>query len=201
MYKDTIRRICRKKGKIMRIIDSLIIKFLLVLLVGNTLVSSSYLAADVPELVTDRPDQTESSTTVPYGSIQIEMGWLYSDEDSDDLETDTFPQALLRYGLTENLELRFGYAGYVWEKAVGSRAGALDAEGSGDLSLGFKVKLWDEEDWRPEAAFISHVSLPTGKAPISSERFDPDYRFAFTNTLSERMSLTYNVGQIWKSEV
>jgi len=184
----------------MRVVDNLGIKFVLVVLVGHTLVSSSCLAVDVPELVTDRPDQTESSSTVPYGSIQIEMGWLYSDEDSEDLETDAFPQALLRYGLAENLELRLGYDGYIWQNAVGSRAGALDEEGSGDLSAGFKLKLMDEEGWLPETAFISHLGLPTGKAPFSSERVDPDYRLAFSHTLSDRISFGYNLGQAWRTE-
>jgi hypothetical protein len=194
------RNTYRKRGKIMRVVNNLSVKFVLVVLVGHALVSSSCLAVDVPELVTDRPDQTESSSTVPYGSIQIEMGWLYSDEDSADLETDTFPQALLRCGLAENLELRFGYDGYIWQNAVGSRAGALDDEGGGDLSAGFKVELWNEEGWRPETAFISNLGLPTGKGPFSSERFDPDYRLAFSHTLSDRFSLGYNLGQAWRTE-
>ena len=39
-----------------------------------------------PELVTDRPDQTESSKTVPVGSFQLESGWTLSrdDEGGDD---------------------------------------------------------------------------------------------------------------------
>lgn len=38
---------------------------------GCTLVSSSCSGAEYPELITDRPDQTESSTTVPYKSVQV----------------------------------------------------------------------------------------------------------------------------------
>lgn len=85
----------------------------LTLFAGCALVSSLCSGAEYPELVTDRPDQTESSTTVPYKSVQVEMGWEHSEEDDDGLETDTFPQTLLRYGLADNLELRLEYAGYV----------------------------------------------------------------------------------------
>lgn len=173
---------------------------LFIVLVSYAFVSSTCLAAELPELVTDRPDQTESSTTVPYESIQIETGWTHSERNDDDLETDVFPETLLRYGLAEKLELRFIYAGYVWENDVSTDAGAQDNEGSGDLAVGFKLKLWDEEDWLPEAAFMSHLTMPAGKAPFSSERYDPDYRLAFAHTLSERLSLAYNLGQVWSTE-
>lgn len=172
----------------------------LVLLGIYALVSSSSFAVELPELITDRPDQTESSTTVPYESVQIETGWTHSERYDDDIETDVFPETLVRYGLAEKLELRFIYAGYYWENAVSTDAGAQDDEGSGDLAVGFKLKLWDEEDWLPEAAFVSHVGIPAGKSPFSSERFDPDYRLAFSHTLSDRYSFGYNLGQVWSSE-
>ena len=110
---------------------------LLILLAGCIFASSLCSGAEYPELITDRPDQTESSTTVPYQSVQIETGWLHSEEDDDDIETDTFPQTLLRYGLADGLELRLNYDGYVWENAVGLTAGAVDNEGSGDTAVGF----------------------------------------------------------------
>ncbi|KPK34201.1 MAG: hypothetical protein AMJ65_18675 [Phycisphaerae bacterium SG8_4] len=132
--------------------------------------------------------------------MQIETGWLHSERDDDDLETDTFPQTLLRYGLADGLELRLNHDGYVWEHAVGLTAGAVDNEGSGDTAVGFKVQLQEEEGWLPETALLSHLGLPTGKAPLPSERFDPDYRLAFSHTLSDQLSFGYNLGQAWVSE-
>ena len=175
-------------------------KVLSILLLDVLLLSSASVASGVPELITDRPDQTESSTTVPPGSVQVEMGWLHSEEERQDLETDIFPQTLLRYGLMENLELRFGFDGYVWENAVGSQGGNVDAEGGADLGVGFKLKLREEEGWLPETALLASVGLPTGKGPFSSERFDPDYRLSCSHTLSERLSFGYNLGQAWVTE-
>jgi hypothetical protein len=174
---------------------------LLVLLMGYTLGSRSCVAAEAAERVTDRPDQTEASTTVPYGYAQFEMGWLHSEDDDTELETDVFPQSMLRYGLAEDLELRFSYAGYFWEDGTGSGLAATDNEGSGDIAVGAKIRFWQEDGWLPETALITHLALPSGKAPFSSERFDPDYRLAFTHTLTDRISLAYNLGQAWKSEV
>lgn len=128
------------------------------------------------------------------------MGWQHSEEDDDDVETYTFPQTLLRYGFAENLELRLEYGGYIWENAVGSRAGATDSDGSGDLAVGFKLKLRDEKGWLPETALLSHIGLPAGRTPFSSERFDPDYRLSFSHTLSDRLSFGYNLGQAWITE-
>lgn len=60
------------------------------------------------ELVTDRPDQTESSVTVPKGSLQIESGFLlgYSEENRFSTRDLLLPTTLFRIGLTNNLELR-----------------------------------------------------------------------------------------------
>lgn len=57
------------------------------------------------EIVADRPDQTESSTTVPIKSFQMEFGF-----GSENYNNETFlliPSALFRYGLSNNVELRF----------------------------------------------------------------------------------------------
>ncbi len=48
------------------------------------------------ELVTDRPDQTESSVVVPPGFFQIEIGGTYTGSDTRVLET---PGTLVRIGV------------------------------------------------------------------------------------------------------
>ena len=66
-------------------------KPILVFLLASIFFFSSCFASDVPELITDRPDQTESSSTVPPGYVQIEVGWQHLKEEREDLETDIFP--------------------------------------------------------------------------------------------------------------
>jgi len=152
------------------------------------------------ELVTDRPDQTESSSTVSPGYIQLEMGWTHSVED-DPIYTkeDSFPETLVRVGLFERLELRFGYDGFL-RQDTSTRPKRTHIDGSGDALAGLKWSFWEEQDWRPEAALLAHTTLPVGRDNISSERFDPDYRLAFSHTLSERIGFSYNVGQAWSTE-
>jgi hypothetical protein len=70
---------------------------------------------EVPPLVTDRPDQTESSVTVPFRALQFEMGGFIEMDKTDELEsygrysTDEDPDhrmdAGITYLLTPNLQL------------------------------------------------------------------------------------------------
>jgi hypothetical protein len=71
------------------------------LLIGG-LVFAPVVLAETPELVTDRPDQTESTEIVPKGFVQTELG--LGDADGADA---TFA-GLARIGLSERIELRVG---------------------------------------------------------------------------------------------
>ena len=159
----------------------------------------SLLAVEPGELITDRPDATESSSTVAPGYVQYEIGWThFEDEDKDGLGArgDSFPETLLRIGLVEDLELRLGYTGYNWvhqEQAVG---GSKSRDFSGEPEIGFKVRLAEEEGAMPEIALMSHLEVPA----FSSKSAEPSYRFAFSHTLSEDLSLVYNLGQAFDTD-
>jgi hypothetical protein len=154
-----------------------------------------------PELVTDRPDQTESSKTVPPGRVQVEAGWTYSRDDGDGARTETqeIPSTLVRIGLDPRWELRAGWAGHVSED-VSVPGSDFEASGIGDTALGAKLYMRDERGDTPELALIFGASLPTGGDEVSSERLDPGFQFSASHTLSDRHGLGYNVGMKWASE-
>ncbi len=156
--------------------------------------------AEPAELITDRPDQTESSVTVPRGSFQLEVGWAFTREDEDGvrLETHEVPASLLRIGLSKKVELRIGWTGYVDAEA---RFGDLRAsfDGAGDAELGAKIHLAQERGRRPEIALLVGTSVPVGDEEFSSDRFDPNLRLALAHTLSERVDLGYNLGLAFES--
>jgi hypothetical protein len=149
-------------------------------------------------LVTDRPDQTESAAVVPRGYVQLETGWTHSEQDLKGVssQTDGFPETLLRIGLSRTLEARVGFDGYRWEEVDDTRI-----DGVGDTALGVKIGLREERGWRPQVALLAGIRLPTGDSDFSSERFDPAFRFALSNTLTERLSIGYNLGVAWSSEL
>ncbi|MBT4970010.1 MAG: hypothetical protein HOM80_13475, partial [Bacteroidetes bacterium] len=60
------------------------------------------------ELITDRPDQTESAQVVPLHSLQIESGYVFETKIQLGEKTITANSTLLRYGIIKDFELRLG---------------------------------------------------------------------------------------------
>ncbi len=147
---------------------------------------------EAPELITDRPDQTESAAIVPRGSVQLELGATFSHSDGDGLDVDLLevPGTLARIGLSERWELRLGWTGY-----TSVDVGAFDESGIGDAEIGFKYRIRDEGDkGAPEVAVLFGSSVPVGDDAFTSDRADPSFRLIFAHTLSERLSVGYNLG-------
>ena len=164
---------------------------------------SGFAQNEVPDLVTDRPDQTESSYVVPQKSLQIETGFIWENDENDSYKQQTFVYntTLLRYGLFERMELRLGLA-YLSEEVKIKHTDTTNTNtGFSPLYAGFKIAVVEENGWIPEIAFLGGLVIPFTaheefKAPYSA----PSMRFAFTHTLSDRVSLGYNLGAEWYGE-
>lgn len=155
-------------------------------------------AAGPGPLVTDRPDQTESTNIIAVGFVQLEAGWTLDHERAGGLtvRTHAVPGMLARVGLTDRLEGRLGFAGFQTTDTEGL---GTTTSGLGDMELGFKYRLLDGSGGVPTIALIGAVSVPTGEQGVSSERLDPGVLVVFANELSERVSLGYNLGTAWSS--
>lgn len=151
------------------------------------------------DLITDRPDRTESSATVAPGFVQVEWGWsrMENDDDGVDVTTDSVAETLVRTGLVEDLELRVGFAGFIAEE-VDTPAGRTTEAGAGDGLIGFKWRWLDEGDALPELAILGGLTLPTGA--ITSERADPSILVAASKTLTDRLGIAANTGISWETE-
>lgn len=171
------------------------------LVLWAALLGSSSAVAEEPPLITDRPDQTESAFTVPARLWQIEAGWGYGErrDANEDLSFQAFPQALLRYGLNDIFELRLGVPGLAIE-STDSGSDSSSTSGLVDATLGFKVVIAEERGALPQTAFLGTLIIPSGDDEFSSNRVDPSFRFLFSNTLSSRLSLGYNLGAVWLTE-
>ena len=166
--------------------------------------SISSLAQDAPpELVTDRPDQTESSSVVPHKSLQIETGFILENDENDSYKQQTFVynSTLLRYGLLERMELRLGLAYLSEEVKIKNTDTTNTSTGLSPLYAGFKIAIVEESGWIPEIAFLGGLVMPfTAHDDFKAAYSAPAGRFAFTHTLSERFSLGYNLGAEWYGE-
>lgn len=162
-----------------------------------------YAQNEVPELITDRPDQTESSAVVPHKSLQIETGFVLESDETNLIEQKSFAYntTLLRYGLLENFELRLGLEFLGEEVSIKNTDSTNTFSGLSPVYTGFKIEIADEEGWKPEIAFLGGLVLPF----TANDDFKPEYsaaniRFSFAHSLSDKLSLGYNLGAEWNGE-
>ncbi|GMU33926.1 MAG: transporter [Planctomycetia bacterium] len=154
-------------------------------------------------MVTDRPDFTESTLTVPRGRAQVELGYtyVYDDEDGVRVGDHVFPESLLRVGLAKDWELRvFWLGGSLTESMfretndAGRRVDVKGHEdGATDMSIGFKYHIREQDGWIPDMGVIGEVSIPTGTRSKTSGDVDPGAKFLWAYALTDRLSLSGNV--------
>ncbi|TXK49869.1 transporter [Pontibacter qinzhouensis] len=151
---------------------------------------------ELPEMKTDRPDQTESSSIVPRRTVQLETGFFFQKDTQGDteLKSHAYPTALLRVGVLKNVELLFLAA---YRDSVIQKNDRRKLQGMGPLSVGAKVKLWNESGWRPEAALLFRVLLPTGNRQFRPANPEPHMRLNLSHQLTDKMELAYNLVHGW----
>lgn len=143
------------------------------------------------EIITDRPDQTESSATVGKGNLQIETGLEISYHGIRNQSTRnlSLPTSLFRLGLLNKLELRVGTE--LWTAKYFEGGGA---QGIGNLEIGFKYEVFTNENEGTQLAFMSHAILPTGTPYRPSFNIVSSNRIAFSQELNERLAMGLNLG-------
>lgn len=150
----------------------------------------------VEKMETDRPDLTEAATVVPKGTLQIESGYFYQKnrQNNTEYKTHAYPAALFRVGVLHWLELRLQGA---LKDSVIENGTRSKLDGFGPLSVGTKVKLWEEQGVLPEAALLLMVALPVGSVAFRPNMVEPQFRLALKNTLPQGLELNYNLAYGW----
>ena len=146
-------------------------------------------------LATDRPDFTESSSTVGRGVFQVESGYTFVYDHDDGVRTDTHSigELLFRYGvLSDWLEVRLAVLPLVERTEVGGRT---DTEGGfSDLSLGVKTWLTAQDAWRPEMALIGSLRVPTGSSAFTAGEPLPGANWLFAWDIDDRIGAGGSTG-------
>jgi len=160
--------------------------FLIILMV----VSTNYWAYS-QNIITDRPDQTESSSAIGKGDIQIETGILlgFSGEEGSLSERQILaPTTLFRLGVVKGLELR------VVNQFESVRVNGTTVDGISDWEVGVKVQLLQNENVNTEIALLSHLVVPTGSSGLSNEDFGTVNKLCLSHEINEQLGLGYNLG-------
>lgn len=171
----------------------------MILLTTLLICGFAMLAQEKPDIVTDRPDQTEASVLLPKGALQVETGFQFQNDVDNSIEAKeyTMNTTLIKYGINEYFELRL-ISEYIktTEKQIGDFT--LDSKsGFVPLAIGMKIKLAEEKGFWPQAALIGHVHTKKADPDYSAEFTSFAFRLTFAHTLSEKLALSYNLGSEW----
>lgn len=117
----------------------------------------------------DRPGEGLSTGITPVGNVAWEQGLptaRYS-KSGDQTATTLSADMLLRTGLSDDLELRLGWAGPTWTQ-LKSNGQTEEDDGLGDVSIGLK-KAIDLDDDKLSMALLAEAIIATGNAGFTNE--------------------------------
>lgn len=175
----------------------------------GVLVLQSAVSAEQVDLGSDRDAFTPCTHSVAAGVTLHEASYVFIDN-LEGRPTNNYPEWLVRLGVTDQLELRFGVnygvgsqGNVVTSVEVGE--GTLDGSSLYETSLlyGLKLNTSTQDGWRPESAFILEATTPVygnifGTSPVATFiagwelprawRLDGALRYAYAEGLAEWFS-------------
>jgi len=174
---------------------------------GTAAAGTAQTLTPFPELVTDRPDFTESSEVVGHRVVQIETGLTLEQTDRTTRQV-TAPQMLVRVGLGSRFEFRFAGDGVV-SQSLQTPSGHVRTTGRSDFEIGAKLKFADADRAGVDMAVIPFLSLPTATNGFSSNGYDPGFKLTAARDLPRGFGLSGNLnfanvtselGRAWERE-
>lgn len=145
----------------------------------------------------NRPGVANPADVTQKGVLEIEYGWDRAFR-SQNFKTYTDAVGLIRFGLTEDIELHLGMVNYISQRSQdhdGRRSGV------GDTFPGFKYRLSKESGIWPTLSLAYDVKVPTAskKNGLGSGRVDHNLTFlASENVLGLDWDFNYVLGWIGK---
>lgn len=136
--------------------------------------------AALRELTTDRPDATESPTTVDAGHVQLELSLAAHTRDRRTPERDggrseewNVLPVNVRFGLRPNLEVQVVVDNLVRTETRGPAGGRAErATGWGDVTLRMKRNLRGNDGDATAFAVMPWVKLPTASGDVGNGRVE-----------------------------
>ena len=144
------------------------------------------------EIVTDRPDITESAIVVPKASLQAENGLTWTNDHLDNLVT--LCQTLLRLGVSDRTELRLTLPSY----SLGLSRGP-SSSGATDISVGFKQQLGPLPGGIDLSVIVA-TSVPSGSADKTTHRLDPFLKIPWSREVGNGWSIGGMASIFWPTE-
>jgi len=164
---------------------------------GQTRISGED-AGKQDEVETDRDAFTFATTTAGAGRAILEGSYSFIDNRLGP-EAHSFPELLVRRGIGERLELRFGYnseaggPGTVSGTEVGGED--IEAEEEGRVLYGLKAETSEQSGWTPQSALIVQGYTPVyGPSTASTVVVGEAWGWTFSNGWAWNTALRYGTG-------
>ena len=165
-------------------------KFLVVLVFFISFKNITF-AQDLPSIQTDRPDQTECPFITPKHYFQLENGFSY-EKTNKNSELIVAPTILTRFGINKFFELRL-----ITEYVI-TKENSTTYPGINPVLIGFKTRLLEEKGIIPSTSLIAHIGFPDlASSQYRVNYYFPEFRFTMQHTISDKQSLSYNLGAEW----
>jgi hypothetical protein len=148
-------------------------------------------AGDEDTIATDRPDFVESSNVVGKSRFQVETSiGMDRNKAGSVRERSWSTPTLLRFGISDNVELRLETDGAMRQRVSDSTTGVrLSERGYGDVSLGLKWHVLDAAGNLPSVGVLFHADMETGSPPFRGEGTRPSARMVAEWELGNDLSL------------
>jgi len=135
-----------------------------------TLCAEGAQAQDAREFCPDRPGLGTPACTLDRGHAALELGLLdWTHDSAGSVETDDVAAAdlLLRYGLTDSLEVQLGWTAYAHSRARSGNA-VSSVDDVGDVFVALRQNLHNPDGSSFSAALMPYATLPTGSDGIGA---------------------------------
>lgn len=146
--------------------------------------------AALRDLEPDRPNATNSPSTIDAGWVQVEAGAFNSEVDRERGERDRTwltGEVNVRVGVLDALELNIDVQPHVAERARDADGRTLHRRGFGDVIVGGKLNLWGngggDATWSTALAIQPQVTLPTARHGLGAGQVEAAVAMPFTLAL------------------
>lgn len=138
----------------------------------------------------------EPSASIDKNTLQIELESIYAiqKEGNDKLKSWSIPSLLLRYGMSNAIELQLNVP-IIKENLYEDDHLVHSLHKFDDMQLGFSLNLWKEQKLLPEAALMVRAIIPIHKN-LKFDALGKVLSLNLSNTLSNSFSLNYNIGYV-----
>jgi hypothetical protein len=137
---------------------------------------------ELPPISPNRPTFSDSTVLVPAGHLQVETGYTFTrrTEAGADAQRSNFPEVVLRYGISDRLEVRAVWGGYAWSEVDAGGGGASRDDGGTDPGLAILVPVTDQQGLVPAVTLEAATTFGVGSESFSSGHADPTLKLLWS---------------------